>query len=120
MFGFLPAAPELGDGESAAATDPTTPRSAAAAISRDKPLWSKLRFIFWFLCVLVVWICAREGAIAAPATANIPPRKVCRADFIVLIRVVRAQRRIKFVILYLVRLEKGGLNKRNPVVPALI
>jgi hypothetical protein len=99
MFGFLPAAPELGDGESAAATDPTTPRSAATAISSHKLLSIKFRFIFWFLCVLVVWICAREGAIAATATANIPPRRVCRADFIVLIQVVRAQRRIKFVIL---------------------
>ena len=46
MFGFLPAAPELGDGESAAATDPTMPSSAAAVISSDKQLWSKFRFIF--------------------------------------------------------------------------
>src|SRR6266480_6348304 len=40
MFGFL----------SAAATDPTTPRSAAVAISSDKPLLISFRFICWF-CV---------------------------------------------------------------------
>ncbi len=40
MLGFL----------SAAATDPTTPRSAAVAISSDKPLWISFRFICWF-CV---------------------------------------------------------------------
>jgi hypothetical protein len=49
MFGFLSAAPELGVGESAAATDPTTPRSAAVAISSDKLLWIKFLFIFCFV-----------------------------------------------------------------------
>jgi hypothetical protein len=52
----LPAAPELGDGESAAATDPTTPRSAATAISSHKLLSIKFRFIFWFLCCYLVWV----------------------------------------------------------------
>src|SRR4029077_21236356 len=55
--------------------------------------------------VPVVWICARaEVATTATATASIPPRKICRADFIGINLVVTPRTRV---------------SKRNVVVPAV-
>jgi hypothetical protein len=52
IFGFLPAAPELGVGESCAWAGTTALQSAAVATSSDKPLWIKFRFIF---VTVVIW-----------------------------------------------------------------
>ena len=71
MFGFL----------SADATDPTTPRSAATAISNHKLLLIKVRFTCWFLCVLVVWICTRGRCNRRDGDRE-HAAKVCFADFI--------------------------------------
>ena len=58
MFGFLPAAPELGDGESAAATDPTTPSSAAAVIRATSSYG--ITFVSFFGFSVVIWFGLRR------------------------------------------------------------
>jgi hypothetical protein len=67
MLGFLPAAPELGVGESCAWAGATALKSAAVAISSHKPLSIKFRFIFGFL-VIWFWVCSHDFSPIVPAT----------------------------------------------------